>query len=205
MVCHMCILAYPPCSGGCKSTRRCIVFSVYISTLCELWVTAPARESLPCQRHAAVDLRSLHGQVLPQVRGSSWCKSSRRCIVFSLCISTMWELWVTTPARESVPCQRHAAVDLRSLLGQVLSQVRANPWSKSSRWCLVSRLCISALWELRSLTAKDAQWVPCAGHANMDVRGVQREQPHRGPKEKASQRLVAHASDASQRHMTFLP
>ena len=31
----------------------------------------------------------------------------------------------------------------------------------------------------------------------MDVRGVQREQPYWGPKEKASQRLVAHASDAS--------
>ena len=31
----------------------------------------------------------------------------------------------------------------------------------------------------------------------MDVRGVQREQPDWGPKEKASQKLVAHASDAS--------
>ena len=31
----------------------------------------------------------------------------------------------------------------------------------------------------------------------MDVRGVQREQPYWGPKEKASQRLVAHASDAA--------
>ena len=63
-------------------------------------------------------------------------------------------------------------------------KVRANPWSKSSRWCMVFSLCISALWELWSPTAKDAQWIPCAGHANMDVRGVQREQPYWGPKER---------------------
>ena len=61
----------------------------------------------------------------------------------------------------------------------------------------MSGLCVSSVRWLRSVTAQDAHRIPCTGHANVDMCGLQQEPTDWGSKEKASQKLVAPGSAAS--------
>ena len=125
MVCHMCI-----------STMQW-----------RLRRATPRKTSQPCKTPAEMVLSTLQcGETMCQLCRPFAQQRRGRHMVCHWCLSAMWKLWVATPARKSVPCESLAALDLRSLHGKVLSQVRASSWSKSSRRCIVFSLCVSALW-----------------------------------------------------------
>ena len=153
--------AYPPCSGGCGEPRP--QKTGYHAQQKPLWLcqACSVRNGYPpcpmCGQQRPQESR-YHVKVMPHwTCEACTVKSCPKCgevlgskaQTGALCLACAYppceSCGSQRPQESRLPCQRHAAVDLRSLLSQVLSQVRANPWSKSSRWCMVFSLCISAL------------------------------------------------------------
>ena len=75
---------------ACKCNSRDLVHCLCLSSLqWRLWAATPPKSTQPCQTESLLVLSKMHGKVVSQVRGSAWCKSTRRCIVFSVYISTL--------------------------------------------------------------------------------------------------------------------
>ena len=148
------------------SLHRHVVQNVFLSAMCQLWMSSSRQQTIPCEGPAKLDMCHMSAETLQSVWTAYKAPSLHRHVVQNVFLSAMC-LWMSSSRQQTIPCEGPAKLDMCHMSTETLQSVWTAYKAPSIHRHVVQNVFLSAmcLW----MSSSREQRIPCEGPAKLDM------------------------------------